>query len=547
MSEPIVIIGAGPAGLTAALELSRSGRAGVTVLEATQDIGGLSKTVAYKGNRIDIGGHRFFSKSDWVMDWWRDMLPVAMPEGGFAQEQVRLGYQGASRLLGRGEVRARESEESVMLLRNRLSRIYWGGQFFDYPLKPGLDMVRKLGPAKCVALGASYAAAMARPIRPERSLEDFLINRFGQRLYRQFFKEYTEKVWGVPCHEISAEWGAQRIKSLSVRKLLAHALRKLVPGQAGSGPATSLIEHFLYPKYGPGQMWETAAQRFERAGGRLVRGARVSRIERDGHRVTGVVATMPDGQPQRFAAGHVVSTMPVRELLQAMRPAPAPEVLEVGNGLQYRDFITVGLLYRKLRRTPASVDPKTNLVPDNWIYIQDPGVKVGRLQVFNNWSPYMVADPGTVWVGLEFFARDDDELWAMSDEQLKALAVREMQQLRLADEADALDATVIRMPKAYPGYFGSAYARFDTVRTWLDGMPNLYLVGRNGMHRYNNQDHSMLSAHVAVQEILAGGGDHTAIWDVNIDDDYHEEASSSSSPADGGAKSRLFSPAAQTA
>ena len=547
MSDPVVIIGAGPAGLTAALELGRAGRSDVTVLEATGDIGGLSKTVAYKGNRIDIGGHRFFSKSDWVMDWWRDMLPVAMPEGGFAQEQVRLGYQGASRLLGRGEVRARESEESVMLLRNRLSRIYWGGQFFDYPLKPGLDMVRKLGPAKCVALGASYAAAMARPIRPERSLEDFLINRFGQRLYRQFFKEYTEKVWGVPCHEISAEWGAQRIKSLSVRKLLAHALRKLVPGQAGSGPATSLIEHFLYPKYGPGQMWETAAQRFERAGGRLVRGARVSRIERDGHRVTGVVATMPDGQPQRFAAGHVVSTMPVRELLQAMRPAPAPEVLEVGNGLQYRDFITVGLLYRKLRRTPASVDPKTNLVPDNWIYIQDPGVKVGRLQVFNNWSPYMVADPGTVWVGLEFFARDDDELWAMSDEQLKALAVREMQQLRLADEADALDATVIRMPKAYPGYFGSAYSRFDTVRTWLDGMPNLYLVGRNGMHRYNNQDHSMLSAHVAVQEILAGGGDHTAIWDVNIDDDYHEEASSSSSPADGGAKSRLFSPAAQTA
>jgi protoporphyrinogen oxidase len=293
-------------------------------------------------------------------------------------------------------------------------------------------------------------------------------------------------------------------------------------------------------------MWETAAQRFEKGGGRLVRGARVSGIERDGHRVTGVMATMPDGRTQRFEAGHVVSTMPVRELLQAMRPAPAPEVLEVGNGLQYRDFITVGLLYRKLRRTPASVDANTNLVPDNWIYIQDPGVKVGRLQIFNNWSPYMVADPGTVWVGLEFFARDDDELWAMSDEQLKELAVREMQQLRLADQADALDATVIRMPKAYPGYFGAAYERFDTVRAWLDGMPNLYLVGRNGMHRYNNQDHSMLSAHVAVQEILAGGGDHAAIWNVNIDDEYHEEASSSSS-ADGAVQSGSLSPAAQAA
>jgi protoporphyrinogen oxidase len=529
MSDPVIVIGAGPAGLTAALELTRAGRTGVTVLEATADIGGLSKTVAYKGNRIDIGGHRFFSKSDWVMDWWREMLPVAMPEGGFGHEEVRLGYQGASRLLGRGEVSARESEESVMLLRNRLSRIYWGGQFFDYPLKPGLDMVRKLGATKCVALGASYAAAMAKPIRPERSLEDFLINRFGRRLYRQFFKEYTEKVWGVPCHEISAEWGAQRIKSLSVTKLLAHALRKLAPGRADSGSATSLIEHFLYPKYGPGQMWETAARRFEAAGGRLVRGAQVSRIERDGHRVTGVVATMPDGQTQRFDAGHVVSTMPVRELLQAMRPAPTPEVLEVGQGLQYRDFITVGLLYRKLRRTPASMGGATNLVPDNWIYIQDPGVKVGRLQIFNNWSPYMVADPGTVWVGLEFFARDDDELWALSDDELKALAVREMQQLKLADEADALDATVIRMPKAYPGYFGAAYSRFDTVRGWLDGLPNLYLVGRNGMHRYNNQDHSMLSARVAVQEILAGGGDHAAIWDVNIDDEYHEEKSAPAS------------------
>ncbi|MEN9419100.1 MAG: hypothetical protein RI988_2720 [Pseudomonadota bacterium] len=531
MADEVVIIGAGPAGLTAGLELVRAGRQGVTVLEATADIGGLSKTVNHNGNRIDIGGHRFFSKSDWVMDWWRDMLPVARPADGLAHDQVRLGYQGSSRLLGQGALRAQESDEAVMLLRNRLSRIYWGGQFYDYPLKPGLDMVRKLGPAKCMALGASYAMARARPIRPERSLEDFLINRFGRRLYLQFFKEYTEKVWGVPCHEISAEWGAQRIKSLSVTKLITHALRKLVPGRNDTGPATSLIEHFLYPKYGPGQMWETAAQRFEQGGGQLVRGARVSRIERDGNRVTGVVASMPDGQERRFGAGHVVSTMPVRELLQAMRPAPAPEVLEVGNGLQYRDFITVGLLYRKLRRTAASVDAATNLVPDNWIYIQDPGVKVGRLQIFNNWSPYMVADPGTVWVGLEFFARDDDELWALSDEQLKALALREMQQLRLADEADALQATVIRMPKAYPGYFGAAYSRFDTVRGWLDGMPNLYLVGRNGMHRYNNQDHSMLSARVAAQEILAGGGDHAAIWAVNIDDEYHEESQAQAATA----------------
>jgi protoporphyrinogen oxidase len=523
MSQDTIIIGAGPAGLTAGLELVRAGRTGVTILEATQDIGGLSKTVNYKGNRIDIGGHRFFSKSDWVMNWWRDILPVALPPGAGAEGEFRLAYQGAQRLLGAHEIHAKESDESVMMVRNRLSRIYWGGKFFDYPLKPNLEMALKLGPAKCLTLGSSYAYSAMRPITPERSLEDFFINRFGRQLYRTFFKEYTEKVWGVPCNEISAAWGAQRVKSLSISKALMHALRKAVTG-GGAAEQTSLIENFLYPKYGPGQMWETVAQRFQAAGGRIIKGATVSAIERDENRVTRVRARHEDGQEQSFEAGQVISTMPVRELVQAMRPAPTPEVLGVGSALQYRDFITVGLLYRKLRKTAsASLQAKTNMVPDNWIYIQDSGVKVGRLQIFNNWSPYMVADPDTVWIGLEFFARDDDSLWAMSDEQLKALAIREMRELKLADEADALDATVIRMPKAYPGYFGSAYERFDEVKDWLGGMSNLYLVGRNGMHRYNNQDHSMLSARIAAQSILTGKDQRSAIWAVNIDDDYHEQ------------------------
>ena len=523
MTQDVVIIGAGPAGLTAGLELVRAGKSGVTILEATRDIGGLSKTVNYKGNRIDIGGHRFFSKSDWVMDWWRDMLPVALPVDAGGEQGWRLAYQGSQRLLGVGRVTARESDDSVMLVRNRLSRIYWGGRFFDYPLKPGLDMAAKLGPMKCLRLGASYMRASMSPIVPERTLEDFFINRFGQELYRTFFKEYTEKVWGVPCQEISADWGAQRVKSLSIGKALVHAVKKAVTGSAGADQ-TSLIESFLYPKYGPGQMWETAARRFEAAGGRIVRGARVDAVLRRENRVIGVRAHTADGHELSFDAGHVVSTMPVRDLMQAMRPAPAPDVLEVGSGLQYRDFITVGLLYKKLRKTRGSVDARTNLVGDNWIYIQEPGVKVGRLQIFNNWSPYMVADPGTVWIGLEFFARDDDDLWAMDDPALKALAVREMRQLNLADEADALDATVIRMPKAYPGYFGTAFERFDDVRSWLDGLANLWLVGRNGMHRYNNQDHSMLSARVAAQGILCGSTDKSAIWAVNIDDDYHEQA-----------------------
>jgi protoporphyrinogen oxidase len=530
----VIVIGAGPAGLTAGLELVRAGHPSVTVLEASDTLGGLSRTVNHHGNRIDIGGHRFFSKSDWVMDWWRELMPVALPPDAGDEAQYRLAYQGAHRLLGRGAIQATEAQDEVMLVRNRLSRILFGGQFFDYPLKPNLSAAMKLGPVKCVRFGASYAAAMVSPIQPEKSLEDFFINRFGRQLYLQFFKEYTEKVWGVPCHEISADWGAQRVKSLSIFKAMMHALRKQFSGSAGA-EQTSLIEHFIYPKLGPGQMWETAARRFEQGGGRLVKQAPVVRIERDGSRVTGVVCRRPDGAEQHLPAAHVVSTMPVKDLSEALSPALPHEVTSIGRHLQYRDFITVGVLYKRLLPTPASIHPRSHLVPDNWIYIQEPGVKVGRLQIFNNWSPYMVADHETVWVGLEFFARDDDALWAMSDEALKALALREMQQIGMASADDALDATVIRMPKAYPGYFGAAYEQFDQLREALDSLSNLYLVGRNGMHRYNNQDHSMLSARLAAQSILQGGGDKAAIWAINVDDDYHEEAqepaSSSSTPA----------------
>jgi protoporphyrinogen oxidase len=522
LSADTVIIGAGPAGLTAGLELVRAGRNDVIVLEATGDLGGLSKTVNYKGNRIDIGGHRFFSKSDWVMNWWRQLLPVAMPPDAHSESEFRLAYQGASRLLGPEHIHATEADESVLLLRNRLSRIYYNSEFFSYPLKPGLEMIGKLGLAKCTQFALSYGRSHVAPVSPERSLEDFFINRFGRALYHQFFKEYTEKVWGVPCSEISADWGAQRVKSLDIGKMVVHALKKLVPGSGAGESQTSLIEHFLYPKLGPGQMWETAAQHFEAGGGRIVRHAKVVGIERDGDRVAAVTAQVVGGDALRVQGAHFVSTMPVKDLVTAMRTdAPAP-MADIGTRLEYRDFITVGVLYRKLRRTAEAIDSRTHLVADNWIYIQEPGVKVGRLQIFNNWSPYLVADPETVWVGLEFFARDDDALWGLSDDALRALALREMQQLRLADEADALDAVVIRMPKAYPGYFGEAYTRFDELRGWLDGIPNLYLVGRNGMHRYNNQDHSMLSARFAVEAILAGSPDKSKIWGVNIDDDYHE-------------------------
>lgn len=516
--KPVVIIGAGPAGLTAGLELLRAGHPQVTILEASDALGGISRTVNYKGNRIDIGGHRFFSKSDWVMDWWRDVLPVARPSGGSGD--TRLAYQGQQRLLGSHAATASESDDAVMLIRSRQSRIYFGGNFFDYPLKPGMDLVRKMGVGRCLQFAGSYMAAAARPIQPERTLEDFFINRFGRQLYRQFFKDYTEKVWGVPCRDISADWGAQRIKSLSIGSAAKQALKKIVTGSSDS-QHTSLIESFLYPKYGPGQMWETAAAEFERRGGRLLRGWTVDEIHRQADQVERVVARDAQGHRQAFDASAVVSTMPIRELALALRPAPDAPALAIASGLEYRDFITVGLLYRRMSPQVAG---KARHVGDNWIYIQEPGVKVGRVQVFNNWSPHMVADPDTVWLGLEFFARDDDALWALGDDALKALAVREMQQLGLADEAELLDATVLRQPKAYPGYFGAAFQRFDELRAWLDGLSNLYLCGRNGMHRYNNQDHSMLSARLAAQAILHGGAGREAIWAVNIDDDYHEEA-----------------------
>lgn len=517
MKKTALIIGAGPAGLTAALELLRRSDITPIVLEADHQVGGISRTVNHLGNRIDIGGHRFFSKSDWVMNWWKEILPVQAEDAG----PVRIAYQNQSREIDVAPV-AGADPDRALLLRGRLSRIYYLRRFFDYPIKLSANTLGNLGSVRVLKIGVSYAWARLFPHKHERSLEDFLVNRFGRQLYRTFFKDYTEKVWGVPCHEISAEWGAQRIKGLSVSAALKHALRKLL-GLEQKTVNTSLIERFLYPKFGPGQMWEEVANQVREKGGNIHFGHQVRGLCVENGRVMAVRAwDAAAGRKVEFACDYAFSTMPVRDLVNGMNDVPT-EVREVAEALPYRDFITVGLLAKKMRANPQSRSVNANnMPPDNWIYIQESDVKVGRLQIFNNWSPGMVADPSKVWMGLEYFCNEGDTLWAMSDDELKALAKREMARIGLLDEADVEDAVVIRMPKAYPAYFGS-YARFDVVREYLESIQNLFPVGRNGMHRYNNQDHSMLTAKMAVDNILAGVTGKANIWAVNVDDDYHEE------------------------
>lgn len=518
--ETAIVIGAGPAGLTAASELLHRTDVLPIVLEKTSAIGGLSRTVNYKGNRIDIGGHRFFSKSDRVMGWWLNRLPLEATEGRASQ----LQYQGKSRSLDKAPEGPNPDEtDTVMLLRSRRSRIYYQRKFFDYPIRLSVDTLRKLGPLRVLKIGMSYARSMAFPIRNVTSLEQFFINRFGRELYRTFFESYTEKVWGRPCSEISAEWGAQRVKGLSVAKALWHAVKRpfTARGVAQKGTETSLIEQFLYPKHGPGQMWEHVADEVTRLGGRVMTGFEVRRIETAGGRVTAVEAVdTATGRSHVFQADHVFSTMPVQQLVRSLSINPPEEIHRISEGLVYRDFITVGLLLDELK-VKEQTDEGPGLIRDNWIYIQEPDVRVGRMQVFNNWSPYMVADRSKVWIGLEYFADEHDDLWIKTDEDLIALATEELARIGILEAGSVLDGTVIRMPKAYPAYFG-AHDRFGELRAWIDRFENLFLIGRNGMHRYNNMDHSMLTAMAAVDNVVQRRTDKANIWAVNADQEYHE-------------------------
>jgi protoporphyrinogen oxidase len=515
-----VIVGAGPAGLTAAYELLTRTDIVPLVLEKSDYVGGISRTVNYKGNRMDIGGHRFFSKSDRVMQWWLQILPMQAVDG----DNTRITYQRQTTTVPTcAQGPDPRCEDRVMLVRHRKSRIYFMRQFFSYPITLSGDTLRKLGLVKTIRIGLSYLRAVLFPIRNETNLEQFFINRFGRELYLTFFKSYTEKVWGIECKEISAEWGAQRIKGLSIYKTVTHILKKMLPKSksdiAQKDVETSLIERFLYPKYGPGQMWEEVTARVRKLGGEVLMHWSVEEIQRDHNRITAVFArNTQTGEVHRFEGDYFFSTMPVKDLIADMNPPAPRQIREISDHLMYRDFITVGVLCQQIKLRGSSGE----LVDDNWIYIQEPDVLVGRLQIFNNWSPFMVADPGKVWIGLEYFCNDIDALWRNTDAEMIELAKSELASMNILDPEDVLDATVIRMPKTYPAYFGS-YGRFPEIISWVDKFDNLFLVGRNGMHKYNNQDHSMLTAMTAVDNILANVRSRDNLWALNTEQEYHEE------------------------
>ena len=511
-----IIIGAGPAGLTAGYELAQRSDIQPLIFEAGAAVGGIAKTVEYKGNRIDFGGHRFFSKSDRVLEWWFQFLPMQQCDPALLAPSYRPFLRPGAP--------SPEKVDEVMLVMQRHSRIFFQRAFFDYPIRLSPRTIHQLGFLQTTRIAASYLKSMLSPRHPEENLEDFFINRFGQRLYETFFRSYTEKVWGIACKEISAEWGAQRVKGLSIAAALRHALRSLtVKEQDTRATETSLIEQFFYPKYGPGQLWDQVAHHIETLGGSLYRQHRVIRINRDNNRLTGLTVRKADGAEEHFQGDYFFSTMPIDELI-AQLDTPAPEeVRTVAQGLAFRDFITVGVLARRLSVAPRLRGSNTPCgIQDNWLYIQEPDVRVGRIQLFNNWSPYMVADPDTAWIAMEYFANEGDDLWQIDDAAFGAFAVNELTQLGLARPEDLIDHTVLRLRKAYPAYFGS-WPQFARIRDFLDPIENLYPIGRNGMHRYNNLDHSMLTAMAAVDLILAENPDKAALWAINTEAAYHEE------------------------
>ena len=510
------VIGAGPAGLTAAYELLRqSDEYEVTVFEESQHMGGISKTVNYKGNRMDMGGHRFFSKVPEVNEWWEKMLPM---QGKPAYDDIRLERPVAVKEGGPDP----EKEDRVMLKRNRVSRIYFDQKFFDYPISLKWETFKNLGLKTDIIAAFSYLASVLHK-REEKSLEDFYINRFGKKLYSMFFENYTENLWGRHPSEIDPSWGAQRAKGLSVMAIIKDMFGKLLPNKENRHVETSLIESFSYPKLGPGELWDVTAAEIEKMGGKILKNCRVVSFEKDADNHIVSLTYEHDGQQIRAKADVFISSMPLKDLVGGMNDVPAKEAA-IAAGLPYRDYRTLGVLVPRLNlKNLTKIKTIGNIVPDNWVYVHDRTVKLGRFQIYNNWSPYMVVDlDHTVWIGLEYFCTEGDTLWNMTDEEFSRFAVDEIVKMGLIDSPkDVLDTHSESVKKAYPAYFDT-YAEIDTLVAWLNTIDNLYCVGRNGQHRYNNIDHSMCTSFETVHNIVNGIRDRSNIWNVNTEKEYHE-------------------------
>jgi len=511
-----VVIGAGPAGLTAAYKILREiPDAQVDIYEATERIGGISTTIEYQGNRIDIGGHRFFSKNKDVNDFWNSLMPL---QGKGAKDDIILGTNKEFSHGGPDP----EKTDIVMLIRSRVSRIFYRRRFFEYPISLKARTFLNMGFINSFFAGISFLYSSIKKLK-ENSLEDFYINRFGKKLYSMFFEDYTEKVWGVHPSKLSAEWGAQRVKELSITAIIKEALAKLFNPNYKTNQ-TSLIEQFYYPKMGPGQLWSIIADKITEAGGHIYYKQKVTGLFLKDGQVKGIKT---NGKSETTPCDFLLSTMPVKDLILAVNSGGgerAPDhVTKSASKLPYRDFITVGLLLKKLKLiNKTKIKTLQNIVPDCWIYIQEHDVKIGRLQIFNNWSPYMVKDPeNTIWIGLEYFCNEGDNLWILSREDFINFAISELVKINIIDKEDVLDATQVKIEKAYPSYFGS-YIEMGSIRNYLYTIDNLYCLGRNGQHKYNNMDHSMLTAIEAVKIIKSGGGDKRAVWNVNTEEDYHE-------------------------
>ena len=512
-----VIVGAGPAGLTAAYELQKKTDIHPIVFEATSAIGGISQTVQYKGNRMDIGGHRFFSKNQEVVDWWDNIMPI---QGKPAIDDILLQDNEKPYMDGGPDP---EKDNRVMLFRHRISRIFFLRKFFDYPISLKLETFTNMGLWRTIKAGVAYCISLVYK-RPENSLENFYINRFGKTLYGLFFEDYTEKVWGIHPSELGADWGSQRVKGLSIFAVLKDMISKKFSKKSDVNKVeTSLIEQFIYPKLGPGQLWEEVAKDIRQSSGEVHLDSEVKKIHIKGNRVVSVDYEK-DGEMINCPADYLFSTMPIKDLVAAIDGIDVPEdVQRIASGLVYRDFITVGLLAKKLKiKNKTKIKTFAGRVPDTWIYIQERDVKIGRLQIFNNWSPYLVNDyENTMWIGLEYFCNEGDDMWTMDKDEFIQMAIDELVKIDIVDREDVLDAVQVKIKKTYPTYVGTYY-ELDKVKDFLNNIENLYCLGRNGQHRYNNADHSMLTAIEAVRNIVENKTEKTNIWAVNTETEYHE-------------------------